>query len=170
VANQFSSDAFRQIIEKLYPKSDKKLYAEGQKLLGELNIERVTTRTKNDVLSGSRTAELASDMDVITTPAEAAANAFTGNWAGILRTLHKRLEQQIGTEGAKASMQILGETSPDKLLPNLQRLAREARSYQERQAYVAALRAFKKAALDAGVSIGTVTDAEPRSDNRNQKQ
>jgi hypothetical protein len=109
-------------------------------------------------------------MDVITTPAEAAANAFTGNWVGILRTLHKRLAQQIGTEGAKASMQILGETSPDKLLPNLQRLAREARSYQERQAYVAALRAFKKAALDAGVSIGTVTAAEPRSDNRNQKQ
>lgn len=164
--NQFSSQGFRQIIEKLYPKSNKKLYAEGQKLLNELNVERVTTKSKNDILSGSRTAELAGDMDVITTPAEAAANAFSGNWLGILRTLHKRLAQQIGTEGAKQSMKILGETAPDELLPILTRLAKEARSTQERQAYVATMKAFRRVGRRPAAEIGTITAGAPQSDSR----
>lgn len=142
-ASQFTSDSFQQIVEKLYPKSDKKLFAEGQKLLRELRMEATTTRTKNDVLAGSRTAELSSDMEKAGTAGEAAAQAFTGNWMGVLRTLGKRLSQQIGTEGSKQSLKILTETDPAKLLPILTRLAREAQTSGERQAYVASIRELR---------------------------
>jgi hypothetical protein len=156
VANQYSSQGFRDIIERLFPKSDKKLYAEGQKLLDELNVERVTTKSKNDILAGSRTEELRGDIDVVTTPAEAAAQAFTGNWWGIMRTLGKRLSQQIGTEGAKQSMKILSETDPAKVPAILTRLAQEARTASERQAYVAALNAYKKVGFRSAPAAGTV--------------
>ncbi len=158
VANQYSSDGFRQIIERLFPKSDKALYKDGQDLLKELNVERVTTKTKNDMLSGSRTAELSSDMDAINTPAEAAAHAFTGNWWGIMRTLGKRLSQQIGTEGAKRSLKILSETSPEEMPGILTRLAQEADSSAKRQAYVMALKAYKKAGFRPATAVGTFAD------------
>ncbi len=152
-ANQFTSQSFRQIVEKLFPKSDKKLYEQGQKLIQELKTEATTTRTKNDVLAGSRTAELSADLDKVGTAAEAAANISTGNIMGVLRTLTKRLTQQIGSEGAKQSLKLLTETDPAKLIQTLQRLARESKGYARRQAYVAAIRELRSGAFARGVPV-----------------
>ncbi len=158
-ANRFTSDAFKQIIEKLYPKANKKLYSEGQALLKELRTEAITTRTKNFQLSGSITAEKLHDQELAGTAAEAASHAFTGNWMGVLRTLGKRLTQQIGSEGAKQSLKILTETDPAKLLPILTRLAKEAKTSGERQAYVASIRklragTFRGASPAIGIQAG----------------
>lgn len=142
-ANKFTSDSFKQIIGKLFPKSDKNLHAEGQKLIRELLTEALTTRTKNFQLSGSITAEKMHDQDVANTAGKAAAQAFTGRWLDVLKTLGDRLSQQIGAEGAKHSLRIVTETAPDKLLPILTRLALEAKTSGERQAYVASIRALR---------------------------
>jgi hypothetical protein len=142
-ANQFTSDSFEQIIGKLYPKSNKTLHDEGQKLLRELRMEATTTRTKNDVLSGSRTAELAGDMDKAGTMGEAAASAATGNYLGVFRALGKRMSQQIGSEGARQSLKILTETDPAKLLPILTRLAKNAKTSKARQESLELARALR---------------------------
>ncbi|HEY6861657.1 MAG TPA: hypothetical protein VI358_17970 [Pseudolabrys sp.] len=158
-ANRYTSEAFKEIIKKLYPKSDKALYDEGKKLVQELRTEANTTRTKNFQLSGSITAEKLHDQELAQTAAEAASHAVTGNYLGVLKTLGKRLSQQIGTEGSKQSLKILTETQPDKLIPILQRLAREAKTSGERQAYVASIRqmranAFTRANAPIGMEAG----------------
>ena len=154
-ANQFTSDAFKQTIERLYPRSDRKLFAEGQKLIRELKTEAMTTRTKNFQLAGSITAEKLHDQELAGTAAEVASQAFTGQYFGVLKTLGKRLSQQIGAEGAKASLKILTETDPAKLLPILTRLAKEAKTSGERQAYVASIRKLRSGMFaSAGSAIG----------------
>jgi len=140
VANQFNSPAVREIVEKLYPKSDPALYKQGQKLLRDLARETITTSTKNDVMAGARTAELGSDMGRMMEGAQAAADLTTGRWGKLLENLSTRLTTQLGRRGAKEVLNILTETDPAQLLPTLNRLARAAATTKERQAYVSAMR------------------------------
>lgn len=147
VANQFNTNAVREIVERLYPRSNAAAHRQGQQLLRDLRREAITTRTKNDVTQGARTAELGSDMGRMMEGAQAAADVATGRWTRLLENLSTRLSTQIGRRGAREVLDLLTQTDPARLLPLLNRLARSATTTQQRQAYVTALREIR--------SIGT---------------
>lgn len=154
VANKFNTTAVKEIVEELYPKSDAKLYAQGQRLLKDLRREATTTRTKNDVLSGSRTAELGSDMNQMMQVPQAAADLASGRWFQLLNNLSTRLSTQLGKEGAKQTLKILTEMNPAELLPIMNRLEQAAKLSGQRRNFVTSareLRALNRPAV-SGVS------------------
>jgi hypothetical protein len=140
VANQFDTPAVREIVERLYPRSNRALHAQGQRLLRDLRREATTTRTKNDIMAGSRTAELGSDMGRMMEGASAAADVATGRWSKLLENLSTRLSTQIGRRGAGEVLDLLTQTDPAQLLPLLNRLAQSATNSAQRRAYMDALR------------------------------
>lgn len=166
VANQFNTNAVREIVEHLYPHSNRVLHRQGQQLLRDLRREAITTRTKNDMTAGSRTAELGSDMSRMVEGAQAAADVATGRWGKLLENLSTRLSTQIGRRGATEVANLLTETDPARLLQLLNRLARAAQSTQERQAYVMAIREIRSNSTRrlsgiAGQGIGRITASRP---------
>ena len=152
VANKFNSPAVREIVERLYPRSDPQLWRQGQEMLRGLRREALTTRTKNDLLAGARTAELGSDMGRMTEGARAAADLLSGSFGKLLNNLSTRLTTQIGRRGAREVTDILTQTDPAQLGPTLDRLARSARTTQQRQAYVTAIRELRALNIP-GVSL-----------------
>lgn len=155
VADQFNSPAVQQTIERIFPKSKPEIYKRGQALLKNLKQESTTTRTTRDVLSGSRTAELSSDMDKMLQGAQTAADVATGRFWKVLENLATRLTTQIGERGSKEVLKVLTETDPAKLLQNLNRLAKAAKTTQERRAYVSAIRELRAAKGFRGIAAGT---------------
>jgi len=143
VANQFNTPAVREIVEALYPAADRQLHNQGQRLLRDLRRETITTSTKNDVMSGARSAELGSDMGRMMEGAQAAADVATGRWGKLLENLSTRLTTQLGRRGATEVLNVLTETDPAQLLPTLNRLARAATTTRERQAYVTTIREMR---------------------------
>lgn len=159
VANQFNSPAVKETIERLFPKNDKQVYKRGQDLIKFLKQEATTTQVKNEVLSGSRTAELSSDMDKISQGAQAAADIATGQVWKVVRNLGTRLTSQIGEKGSKEVLRVLTETDPAELLPMLNKLAQAANTSQQRQAYVTTIRQLRSMNLPGlaavtGQSVG----------------
>lgn len=163
VANQFQSEAVRKIVRKLFG-NDPRLAGQenriirerGERLIKDLRQEATTTRTKNDILSGSRTAEYAMDMNKMLQGAETAADIATGRLGKVLTNLSNRLMYQIGEKQAQAIMRTLIETDPAELLPTLNRLAQQAKTTQQRQAYVTAIRQARGVGLGAIPGSGTV--------------
>lgn len=153
VANQFNSPAVRETVERLFPRSQKDAYRRGQDLLKFLKQEATTTQTKNEVLSGSRTAELASDMDKISQGAQAASDIATGQIFKVVRNLGTRLTSQIGERGSKEVLRVLTETDPAELLPMLNKLAQAAQTTQQRQAYVTAIRQLRSMNLPGVAAV-----------------
>jgi hypothetical protein len=160
VADQFNSPAVKQTIERIFPKSRPEVYKRGQDLLKQLNRESTTTRTARDVLSGSRTAELSSDMDKMMQGAQAAADVATGRVWKVLENLTTRLTSQIGERGSKEVLKVLTETDPSKLLQYLNRLAQAAKTTQERKAYVTAIRQLRGTKGFRGIAAGTGTQQD----------
>jgi hypothetical protein len=158
VANQFNTPAVRDIVTRLYS-GDANLQRQGRRLLRDLRRETTTTKTKNDVMAGARTAELGSDMGRMMEDAKTAADALTGRPWKLLENLSTRLTTQIGRRGAAEVMRILTETDPAELLPVLNRLARAAQTTQERQAYVAAMRQYARVGHRPAAEIGASTPA-----------
>lgn len=168
VANQFQSEAVRKIVRKLFGRDSKLTNAQnkairqrGEQLIKDLRQESTTTRTKNEFLAGSRTAELSHDLDRLTQGAQTAADIATGRWASILANLASRLRYQIGEEQATAIVRALTETDPTRLLPLLNRLAASAKTAGERQAYVTAMREArpKRTLSTAGVPFAIDQEA-----------
>jgi hypothetical protein len=153
VANQFNSPAVRQTIERLFS-GDKKMQERGLQLIKNLRQEATTTRTKNDLLSGSRTAELGGDMEKLSQGAQTAADLATGQVWKVLSNLSTRLTSQIGERGSKEVLDILTQTDPAQLLPMLNKLAASAKTAAQRQAYVTTIRQLK---AQASPSIGVVS-------------
>lgn len=169
IANRFNTTAVREIVERLYPRRDANLWAQGQRLLRDLRGEAVTTRTKNDVLAGARTAELGSDMSRAMETAKTAADAVTGRWGRLLENLSTRLSTQLGRRGAQEVLDVLTQTDPAQLLPMLNRLSRAAQTSQERRAYVAAIRdvrsiGARRLAGITGESAGRMMAQSPPSE------
>lgn len=149
VANQFNTPAVREIVERLYPRADGQLFAQGQRLLRGLRREAGTTGTKNYITAGSQTAEKSSDMGRLMEGAQAAADLATGRWSKLLGNLSTRLTTQLGRRGAAETINLMTMTEPAELLPVLNRLAAAARTTQERQAYVAAIRGVRSGIMPA---------------------
>jgi hypothetical protein len=164
VANQFNSPAVRQTIERLFPKAQKDVYKRGQDLIKFLKQEATTTQVKNEVLSGSRTAELGSDMSKVQQGAQAAADLATGQIWKVVNNLGTRLTSQIGERGSKEVLDILTQTDPAKLLPTLNKLAAAAKTTQQRQAYVTAIRELRSKAASA--TAAPVGQQSGRQDQR----
>lgn len=159
VANKFNTPAVREIVETLYPQANRQLWQQGQRLLRDLRREAITTRTKNDVMSGARTAELGSDMGRIMEGAQTAADVLSGRPWKLLENMATRLTTQIGRRGAQEVLELLTQTDPAQLLNTLNRLARAAQTSQQRQAYVTAIRGLRRMNLpalssQAGISSG----------------
>lgn len=163
VANQFNSPAVRDTIERIFPKTQKDVYKRGQDLIKFLKQEATTTRVKNEVLSGSRTAELGSDMDKAMQGAQTAADLATGQVFKVIQNLGTRLTSQIGEKGSKEVLNVLTETDPAKLLPILNKLAQAAQTTQQRQAYVTAIRELRAKSLP-GVSAAVGQEAGRSND------
>lgn len=159
-ADKFNSEAFDQIVARLYPRSaGRDVFERGQRLLRNLRREAITTETARDALSGSRTAPLKDRMEFMMEGPRAAADLVTGRFGKLLENLSNRLTRQIGQEAARHRVRILTETDPAAMLTNLTRLAREAGGSAERQAYVAALRDFRRAGWRMPSAAGAVTSS-----------
>jgi hypothetical protein len=143
VVNKFNTPAFREIIETLFS-GDANLRRRGEQLVRNLRREALTTRNKNKVMSGSRTAELDADMADQQQWARTAADTLTGRFGQALENLSNRLAQQIGERAAAEILEILTRTEPREVLPILGRLARTAQSQAERQALRDVWRQWKR--------------------------
>lgn len=157
-ANRFGTGAFREIVRRIFS-GDTNLRARGERLIRDLRRESITTKTKNDVLAGARTAELESDMSRVQEGVKTAADIATGRFGKLLENLSNRLETQLGRQGATEVMRVLTETDPAQLLPILNRLARAASTRAERQAYVAAIRQYRRAGARRPTQAGTFAAA-----------
>jgi len=155
VANRYRTGAFREIVGRIFS-GDRALREQGQRLIRDLRREAITTKTKNDVLAGARTAELKSDMSRAQEGVKTAADVLTGRIGKLLENLSNRLETQLGRRGSTEVMRVLTETDPARLLPILNRLARSASTRAERQAYVAAIRQYRRAGRRPATEIGTI--------------
>lgn len=155
VANRYGTGAFREIVGRIFS-GDRALREQGQHLIRDLRREAITTKTKNDVLAGARTAELKSDMSRAQEGVKTAADVLTGRIGKLLENLSNRLETQLGRRGSTEVMRVLTETDPARLLPILNRLARSASTRAERQAYVAAIRQYRRAGRRPATEIGTI--------------
>ena len=162
LANQFQSESVRKVIRRLFspdkrlsPKENKAIRSRGEELIKRLREEATTTKTLNEVTGrgNSPTAPWQQDMGKFMAGAKAGADVLTGRWGAVLDNLTNRLTYQIGERQAKAIMQTLTETEPSKVLPMLNRLARQAKTTKERMEYVTAIRQFRKAG--PGSSLGT---------------
>lgn len=153
VANRFNTPAVREIVTRLF-RGDADLVREGQRLLRDLRREAITTKTKNDLTAGARTAELENDMGNLMQTARAGADIATGNFSNILQNLSTRLSTQLGRRGAAETLRILTETDPARLLPLLNRLARAAQTTPERQAYVSAIRQLRALSPQIAGAVG----------------
>jgi hypothetical protein len=162
LANQFQSEAVRKVIRRLFApdkrlsaKENKAIRARGEELIKRTREEATTTKTLNEVTGrgNSPTAPWQQDMGKFMAGAKAGADVLTGRWGAVLDNLTNRLTYQIGERQAKAIMETLTETDPSKVLPMLNRLARQAKTTKERMEYVTAIRQFRKAG--PGSSLGT---------------
>jgi hypothetical protein len=167
VANRFGTGAVREIVGRIFS-GDNALRQQGQRLIRDLRREATTTRTRNDVLAGARTAELGSDMNRVQEGVRTAADLATGRFGKLLENLSNRLETQLGRQGSTEVMRVLTETDPAQLLPILNRLSRAAATRAERQAYVAAIREFRRAGRRPATEIGTVTAGSKRQERESQ--
>lgn len=155
VANKFNTTAVREIVERLYPQSNRQLWDQGQRLLRDLRREAITTRTKNDVLVGARSAELDSDMARAMEVPKAAAHVATGRWGKLFEDLSTRLSTQLGSRGAREVMDILTQTDPARLLPLLNRLDQAAQNTAQRQQLVQQIRALRGSSVPGiGIPVG----------------
>lgn len=167
-ANKYNTGAFREIVSRIF-RGDRDLQRQGEALVRNMRREAITTKTKNDVLAGARTAELESDMGRQMETAKTAANALTGRFMQVLNDLSTRLTTQLGRRGATEVNRILTMTEPDQMLPMLNRLARAAATTRERNEYVVAIRALRRLnsdAASAGVGINAGRQTAPESEQR----
>lgn len=168
VANKYRNQATEEIVKRVWS-GNKALEDQGKALLRNLKREAITTKTKNDVLAGSRTAELQGDSERLMQGAKAAADVATLNFSGILQNLSTRLTTQLGQRGAAETMKILTETSPDKLLPLLNRLEQAAQGSAQRKQLVTQLRALRSQSSPAlGVPVGELA-ASPTAEPQKQR-
>lgn len=157
IANQFSSQAVREIVEALYPKGTP-LWPQGQRLLRQLRGEKTTTDNKNFLMSGSQTAEKSSDMGRMMEPMQAAADVAMGRWGSLVQNAATRLTTQLGQQGAGAAIRMLTEMQPAQLLPLMNRLTAAARNTQARRLQVQTLRQMRGRGferLGTGTAIAT---------------
>ncbi len=165
-ADQFSTDAFDEIINTMYPapKSAKRsqraieqqVYERGQNLLKRLKGEAVTTETARDILSGSRTAPMQDQMAALMEGPRAAADLMTGRFGKILENLSNRLARQIGQQAAEQRIRILTATDPAEVLPMLKRLAAEAKTAGERAELQLTIRQLARVGRRPAADLGTV--------------
>lgn len=181
LANQFQSESVRKVIRRLFagdqklikaPKSaaekaqnvaaaraNSKTRAQGEELIKRIREEATTTKTLNEVTGRGQTitAPWGQDMGKMMAGAKAGADVLTGRWGAVLENLSSRLSYQIGEKQAKAIMQNLTETDPAKVLPMLNRLARQAKTTKERMEYVTAIRQMRRASPAPLIGAGIVS-------------
>lgn len=168
LANQFQSESVRKVIRRLFSpdktldaKTNKAIRERGEELIKRIREENTTTKTLNDVTNrgNTQTAPWAQDMNKFMAGAKAGADVLTGNYMAIYDNLKNRLAYQIGERQAKAIMKNLTETDPAKVLPMLNRLARQAKTTKERMEYVTAIRQMRRGSPGTLVGAGvTATD------------
>lgn len=174
VANQFRSNEVRQTIRKLFipdspPKNmtdaqrkafaarSKEIRKAGEDLIRGGTREATTTNTLNFITNrgNTQTAPWARDMEQMQQGAELVGDVATLNWLGVLRKTGRKLASQMGEETSRRVLDNITNTDPATVLSTLRRLAKEAKTAKERQAYVIALREFGRVGRRPGVDIGS---------------
>lgn len=178
VANQFQSPAVRETILKLFSpdqapkgatkaqlkdlaKRNREIVTLGRDLIKGMKQEATTTNTLNAVTGrgNSPSAPWLRDMEGMQAGAEIVGDVATLNWRGALMKTARKLSSQIGEEGAKRILANITETDPAKVLATIRRLAVQAKTTKERQAYVIALREFGKVGRRPASDVGTISAA-----------
>lgn len=176
VANQFQSPAVRETIRRLFTpdpipknitpaakkaldKRNREIKRLGEDLISSMKKEATTTNTLNAITGrgNSPTAPWARDMEQMQQGADLVADAATLNWRGVLMKTAKKLSNQIGEEGSKRVLKNLTDTDPASVLETLRRLAEQAKTANERKAYVIALKEFAKVGRRPGPELGTIS-------------
>ena len=162
-ANQFQTDAFKHIVDTLYPdaskikkapKGAKQIYQRGQALVQNLRREAATTRTKSNIFANSNTAQTSFDIQDAMRSAYTAAHAATGDIGGVLHDVQKWAARQIGQRQATSLIRTLSETDPAKMLDHLERLGRVARNDNEAEIYRNLMRATRRKLLERAIVGG----------------
>jgi len=133
VAKQFGSDAVKQMIQGIYPPDV------AGKLINQLSTEGVTVSSLRDLFGNSTTAKQLLGQNRILEAAGTAADVALGRWHSLQGRLATKLSDQIGKQGAEHVLKILSETDPSKVLGILNKLAQQAKTTQERNAYLEAI-------------------------------
>jgi hypothetical protein len=163
-ANQFSTPAFRRIVETFYPKSaGKEIYLRGRTMLRNLKREAISTATTNFQTGrgNSPTAPWTADIQSRMQGAQAAADMATGRFGKVLGNFSDWLARKIGQQAAQAELKIAAETDPAKILELANRLEAAANNVTQQDAILRELRQLRRPRLlRTDTAIGTATAAQ----------
>jgi hypothetical protein len=154
-ARQFGAPSFKQLVEAFYPKkAGKEVFERGQRILRNLQMEAITTNTRNFATGtgNSPTAPWQADMQEAMSNAQAGADLATGRFGRLLENLSTRLAKQIGAKASAEQLRIVTTTDPKLLLPIIQRLEAAAQTSAQRRQLVhdvRQLRAFNRPGVGA---------------------
>jgi hypothetical protein len=137
-------------------------------LIRDLRGEGISTQTASDLLSGSRTAPMTSDMDEFMQGAHMVGQLATGNPLGAMQVAGKRLAYNVGKQQAGEAAKIMTETDPSKLLGYLGRMSGYAPEAANRQATMNMLAGYggpaAMSAIQSQESVRpTLSDSRSRS-------
>ena len=135
VVAKFLGPGARQQIKRVFPKE------QAERMIKAFEWENAASRTNKDILAGSRTAPMTSDMEKMMSVPRAAADVWTGRWGRLLENLSNRIAYSIGEQQARHIQDIATQSSPSEFLSNLNYMAKHAGSVAERDIYAQALRA-----------------------------
>jgi hypothetical protein len=116
VTQQFSTDAAKRIIMKVFPGQ------RGQRLIRDIEREGITSDTLRGVFSGSRTAPLMEDMKQLGQDAALVGNMLSGNIPGTIRQAADRIMRGLNERQSEELTKLLTNTNQAELLPILDRL------------------------------------------------
>jgi hypothetical protein len=157
-ARQFDTEAFGRLVNAFFPRSaGREVHQRGQTLLRQLRGESATSRTFNDVMSGSRTAPLQDDMQQVMESSRTVTKLVTGDIRGVLEDWGTWLARRIGEDAARERLRILTETDPARFPQMLNKLARSARSAEEREFWRNRIRDFARVGRRPSADIGATT-------------
>jgi hypothetical protein len=159
--SQFLGENAQQMIRRVFDtparsRTTGAMTTAGERMLEGLRAENITSGTKNEILAGSRTTPMRSDMDKLQAGAEVAANAATLRFGAIAANLANRMKYHIGEKQASGVLDALTQTDPADFLHTLNRLTQYARTSSQRQNYAASMKQMIKPSIPGTPAPGII--------------
>ncbi len=117
VADQFTTRAARDKLNRVLGDD------RARRFLNEMKALDQQSRTRNAVLSGSRTTPLAEEIAEQREFAETAANIATMNIRGLGRNVVNRLTRGISSKNSEATLRVLLESDPNEVRSLMKQIA-----------------------------------------------
>jgi hypothetical protein len=158
-ANQFSTGAFKLIVNTLYPKGkgSAAIQKRGESLIENMKREAITTRGGARIFSNSNTAPTNFDIKNTMLGPEAAIHAATLDARGLFHDLQKWAARRVGQQKAAAFIKMVSEMDPAAMLNHLERLKGVAKNDNEAQIYADLMRSARRKILERAIVGGGLT-------------